>query len=1126
MMSIPNDFSRSNANVRYLESEMMGDETFTYIPLLEEIISESQYHEYSLSYYDPFVGNLCAAGMFVGVPVIAAPHGPRGADLAISLIQHKPKQQPPYNILAPRSALASFPSPICQIATPAPQIQASELDEQILVRTMESVTIFAASPNVPRAISRMESSFVDIIAQIPATPPQCTDVTIHAAISPFSPNIYALIGDRGRVALWTRPMVSSSMSSHTDEDDSDNGDGAHRRQHSKGFRRRISQDFSGASLQIETSKFSASAGTSEVLVVRKEDAKRNDDPWRTCTWGVHPNQLIVASRGSMDLVDLRTKAVQTCLFEPRNRETIRAIQEDAKLLLAPFQTYIATSHQIACIDQRFAKRPVMSWAHQMDRYMPCGIKAMDLISNGGKYSTVLIWNERDADIVAYNVSLGSDERGPEPMIMQGRAQELPSFHSHTQYTNSSSLRDPQKRAQFTYRPNHQLQQATKPPLRGLAVLPDSILAEKDEEDDQLVDHDVSAMGKKSVSRFSLVQYAYTGAVYAQEIVLRTKQEIEAAGSDVPKDSILGTNLNQDSAPDIDSANTTSFKLVQDLIANQFEEDEIVKALLEAPKGNTMVRKQKDEEAQKLADDEKFEAPEVHLHRNADQRPLLKKLKELLLVDPEVQDNRDDRDIEAMVDKAMDFIGSMASPNSMLKIMHAIGCDRWSTDERSRIAQLVEENIELEPFATTDKGEIVQRRIQRTWPILGGKVNELLRGTALTLQTLTEFLADMYPLPEGRALGPEQGSDGPSLTSLLENLSIPSNQISLELMDAMQDLEQEHQRGVIWPTQESRMIRSNTIRRLAQELLLSGIVVVQSIEPYTTNGQEATSSAQEYPTFQYLFQSAKKPPKVILSKVCKEILSDWNVGEDVTKYAYRLPERMTNLVRQESDAEDVDEEEIKERNERLLELRRKREQREIKILAARKNDHGYNTSAGGSASQPAGIVTSMFDSSPFGEADDDGMFSMPTVISASQPVSNVRAGLTPQRTKPKVVPPMKPVFSASQPNMVSATTERMPHPHGVRPMPSHDISFQSVSFAQSEDWEATLSMEDRTQAVSWSQDFGTDLSQSESVGLSQDAGGAMWSASQPVRGNFANRKVVAGSGSGQAKKKKKPRSQGF
>lgn len=85
---------------------------------MQEGLAESSFEDFALSIYDPFQGNVCAASSFIGLPVVATPAGPTGSDLSIILVGHKPKQQPPFTLIRPKSTLKPFLSPILQIAAP------------------------------------------------------------------------------------------------------------------------------------------------------------------------------------------------------------------------------------------------------------------------------------------------------------------------------------------------------------------------------------------------------------------------------------------------------------------------------------------------------------------------------------------------------------------------------------------------------------------------------------------------------------------------------------------------------------------------------------------------------------------------------------------------------------------------------------------------------------------------------------------------------------------------------------------------------------------------------------------------------------------------------------------------
>lgn len=57
--------------------------------LVHDYLEESKYQDYTLAYYDAYQGNHCAVGYFAGgLPVLAAPYGPTGADLGKTMEQH------------------------------------------------------------------------------------------------------------------------------------------------------------------------------------------------------------------------------------------------------------------------------------------------------------------------------------------------------------------------------------------------------------------------------------------------------------------------------------------------------------------------------------------------------------------------------------------------------------------------------------------------------------------------------------------------------------------------------------------------------------------------------------------------------------------------------------------------------------------------------------------------------------------------------------------------------------------------------------------------------------------------------------------------------------------------------
>ncbi|KAF8981574.1 hypothetical protein BGZ46_002556 [Entomortierella lignicola] len=1083
-----------NNNIRFIESALV-DDRLSDVPLLYEIITESGYEDYKLSFYDPFIGNLCAVGRFVDLPIVVTPDGRTGADLSISLVLHKPQLKPPFNFLAPKSTLISFTSAINQIATPSFGSPAADMEvleltvlmivlsitEQILVRTREFITIIAPTKNVPSAISRVYHNYLRVLARIPSKPSAGTDQTIHAAVSPYSSNSYALIGDKGSIALWSRSLTSS-YDTPIEMDNDDDGDD-------------MGVDNMNTTVQGTSILNSES---SSYTIIRGEDKSHNiDDPWRGCVWGAHPSQLFVASRKSLDLIDARGVSTQTCLFTPRTGETIQAIQEDSWQRLTPFQTYIATSHQIACIDQRYAKRPIISWAHGMNREMPCGIKTMDMTSEGSSYSTVLTWSKRNADITAYNISSGSDEREPKPMTMKGRAQELPSFQAHVQYTNSSSLRDPMKRYQFSAGPDQILQQAIKPPLLGLAILPDSMINESELDYDNS-ERDASMLKDTNISKFSLIQYAYTGAVYAQEYEIRTKEDIESEENNSEKDSILTADYNGLVGIDTAPENALASSIAHDMIANEhLEEDDLIDSLIEAAEGHVAPWKRGVKEAQEQADDVIVNMIEFRYHDDFDLRSLLDQLQKYMTIDREAETNKGLVDIEAKVEQAMDFINNNMHQLTLYEILQAIDCINLPSRERDTIAEMIQQNIEMEPFATAESGVITCRKLRRIWTGIGLKVDTFIQAKQPSVDSLISHLETLYPLPKSVILTPNQAHVSENtITNQLANLTIPERD-QQENPDMDEDLASE---GDVWPTLETRLIRKRTIRRLAQDLLLSSTAVIKASEPETSSAQ----STSDFETFQYLFQSpsTSNAPKVKLSSKPKSILDEWTVGEDPRNYVYTVPETAMNDA---AVSDEEDQEEKREHEERMIQLRLRREKREEKIKSIRRNDPGYNVSAGGSLSQPAGVITDpkSYDD-VYGDPDEDGTFSLPTVISASQPTSVLRTN-SQSRSQSQLKPKPKPTVTQKNP-ILSA---------------SQPLKFSPISSVLAERKKAVESAHnlDQNRHVSFSQ----SQSQNQSQSQSQD-GQILWSASQPVPGAFATRKIP---GVKPTKpKKKKNRAQGF
>ncbi|GJJ69689.1 hypothetical protein EMPS_02037 [Entomortierella parvispora] len=1118
----PQEFKGSRLNRRHLAVSindsikfLSGAHVDDWFPedLVHEYLMESRYEDYALAFYDPYQGNHCAVGSFAaGLPVVATPYGPTGAHLAISLVQHKRRQQPAFNLLAPKSPLIAFSSAICQISMPS-EASKKYLEEQILVRTRESISIVATASDAPEAISRMDPSYVEVIATIPCKPASGNESTINTSISPYWPDKYALLGNKGGVRIWTLAPAGQSPTSTQDNH--------------------------------------------QVSVVFKGRDEPLDDPWMSCAWGAHPDHLAVASRNTMRLFDCRTRSSRTTLFQPRTGETIQCIQEDSFEKM-PFHHFIATSHQIAIVDERYSKRPLLSWAHQMNRNMPFGIKAIDMSDDEKSGATLLTWSQRDAEITAYRVLM---EPG-EPIRLAKREQQLPSFHTHSQYTNATTLREALKQTQYYTNKDNRLQQSVRPPLVGLDVLPTRILEDdeededEDEEDDRNVweretfDKDLRPRRPLSNSKFSLFQYASTGGVYAQEIEIKTKE----------KDALLSKRDLGVDYPDgpyepiPKGLRETTSRIADKLIARRMDDIDVVDQLLDASEGMVASWKGNAKELQARADKVPVTQDELRRNLDLDLRQLLENLKLYILrLEDADEPGAPALDVNAKVNEAMQIVTDSRQPNTLYDILLQIGMRSASNSSRRAVATAILDAIEMDPSVITEENDIHQRRVQKVWPKkLNLLIESHLRSQHMDLRIVEQFLADIYPLPDRLSkAGPEV-----EITSQLATLHLPEGEQSGDNASTVRDKrvgmllsdDQEfNEEGEPWSSLESREVRLKAIRKLTQDLELMTTTIVSMIEPEVSSGQNLAEDPTEF-VCQYLFSTPKEknqPDTILKTKVppmIKPIWDEWKIGEDPGKYVYKpFSLNAAKVVDSESDDEEL------EREERLLQLRRKREKREQRVKSTRMKDQSYNISAGGSASQPAPMVSGIIAEedgfySQLGDADEDGMFSLPTVISASQPARKVGFSLSQKPTKPKA----SQLSSSSSLSKAGAASSSLadkgktkakstPHGFGIQPPLSLDHAmFQAPTFlSDSRDWEESL-LQDESQAggsnffsstqvpaATGSQE--TDVDPNQSQGQSQDTSAFMWGASQPVRGTFANRKPLP---DGKKAKKKKPRTQGF
>ncbi|KAF9302467.1 hypothetical protein BGZ74_005316 [Mortierella antarctica] len=1131
-------------SVRFIDA-VFPDDPFP-DDLLVDVLKEATKHDFELNQYDPYQGNVCVTGQYLGLPVIATPTGPTAASLAITLAQHKPNQKPPYNLLAPRTDLITFPSAISQIAMPFCGSDAV-FEERVLVRTKDYVTIISPPAKAPAAISRIAPDFLEVVDQVPCRSPSLwKDDTVHAAISPHLSNQYALIGDRGSIAIWTTPRnnvaqdsqseSSSASGSNDSDDDADDGRIGTRRKKQL-IRQKIHQETEVKVPGVMTTNRCYNPASSIVVVRQADMTSTPEDPWRSCRWDAHPSQLVVASRKDVSLVDIRKREGQRCLFEAQSDEVVRAIQETEYSVVAPFQTYIVTSHQVACLDHRFTKRPLLSWAHHSDREQPCGIKCMDVDFGPDRYSTVVTWTRRNADITAYNVTRSNEN--PQPLQLMGRAQGLGSFHSHAQYTNTSALRDSTSRYRFQTDDQGRLAQGIKPPLFGLDLLPSAVL-EVDKEDEE-IDDDTRHQKLRNSKKFSVIQYSYTGAVYAQEFEMLKTSELDSGRRlRVTRESILSSEYHDDQ-PSLSSSTVSADGniLVSDLThqLNTGEQDldplDLMDQIVHATDGLCAPWKHGAKAAQSIADNPPLNPLEVRRHEDLDLTSFIKKLETYLKTDFERSSRSREIEMQQKLEEAQAY-----------DVLEKIKADHLPMSDRETISQRIQEYIEHTPYLLHGV-DYVHQKIIRTPLLPDSKLGELLEEKEPSQERIAEALEDMYPLPATRDIAlrnPQESTD--SISASLANLSIPGTRSSITTgFESVVD-DQEDDGTQIWPTIEIQQARSQIIQRLSQNLYLSTITIFREPEldpePATQSGERPKPKEVN---LRYLVQESKDAKKVRIPAVSVAILDEWEEDQDPSKYVYMPPP--SSKAAQDTDDE-PDEEEIRKHEEHLLKLRKRREQRASYKVPS--------ISTKGSASQPAMADGGLSGSQAF-IPDEDGMFSLPTVISASQPT----AVSSQPKPKPKPKTKHKSIPSAIESLSQRSKTEEVPNRFSTQTPLFMDDSMFTASFASSsQDWEITLPL---SQELPFSQGpvffgAGGNSTSGGSVGMSfggathddrqggmmvstqqpasptwesadmsgsQEMASVWMGASQPVPGAFATRRPI---NTQKKKKKKKISTQGF
>lgn len=160
--------------------------------------------------------------------------------------------------------------------------------------------------------------------------------------------------------------------------------------------------------------------------------------------------------------------------------------------------------------------------------------------------------------------------------------------------------------------------------------------------------------------FTLLHYSFTGAVYAQDMEMKTKRQVESADSTL-KDTIHSTDMGRYSGMDASSGNHLSSKVASNLIKNGIPDDKVIDTLMEAANSNVASWGREFLELQEEVDESVVQVGEVMPHIDQDLKRLLGALKQSLV---EERKHGEDTDLDDMVEKAMVFIRESSLPVSM------------------------------------------------------------------------------------------------------------------------------------------------------------------------------------------------------------------------------------------------------------------------------------------------------------------------------------------------------------------------------------------------------------------------------------------------------------------------------
>ncbi|CAG8509980.1 15883_t:CDS:10 [Funneliformis mosseae] len=223
------------------------------------------------------------------------------------------------------------------------------------------------------------------------------------------------------------------------------------------------------------------------------------DLWRTCVYGAHPQTLIVASRTSADIFDFRSRSVTLPqnLFGVNNKDKIFSFQRSP--VSNAYEFALTTQNDVILLDQRFSKRPMLTWAHHHSS-PPSGVN----IITKKQTSMVLIWSKNPPTITSFQYLTSASG----PVISTNQPVSIPPFTTHPTFSRSKYLRTPHaiRDDKIT---EGSIQQHKLPPLSSVLLL----------------ENNVSSRNSTHLgSCFSIFQLSQTGALYSQVFQARAETD--------------------------------------------------------------------------------------------------------------------------------------------------------------------------------------------------------------------------------------------------------------------------------------------------------------------------------------------------------------------------------------------------------------------------------------------------------------------------------------------------------------------------------------------------------------------------------------------------------------------------